>query len=785
MSVNKPTGLVARGVLTSALSQVLKIEESKIAFSDTVKSLTGVEAIHDERSAMTWLIPNLAGQVLVSFLPPLLTTSSGTINIADYNVERGNYQPRPQYSFEKGFTLEHGLEVVNYEGAMYRYLGNDTPVTFQPTASPGQEWVPINLGEGDVRRWGAYGIGDDTVSLNAANRACFDRGVQVKPLKEHTISGTISIYPGQDYSDTTVKISNFPLQTPACLIPQDVEEVGQLTIPLTKGVLKHPEMAEPNTLYFVVSTQLYVNRFDLNVLTPIYREEVLITNSAGEFIAPPNLNINNGTITKKPILDRATVKLPSVDTSGLLSKLYTPYRVSRPNIDVYCGTVTGGADSVYCLIEARQVGMVDFYNLYTDMASPNYTSNHWRVSHIRHFNMRSIGKGGGAAATGAGSGANGNVGREVEWHNSTIPNLYWHTNIFNYRAYKCKFTTNAIATHAAQGHGGGMLELYDCEVDWTRDATNGVISTSSGYGGGWDGTFKVRNLTINLLSAGTDMRLVTMNMVSSLAVGAVSKMPNVDVSGVKINDKFGTTSDLRPLRIVQSQNGNEVLDWSQINMPKDILFEDIDAGDMQIVPMIVTPDTIGGNTAIGKVINFSLSNIICNNKYTADEYVSFSTPNTSVGNIGWNFTFHNAGALYPRLLTMKSVTMTFSGEKTIFCGVKIQVTSSDTSSMTGTNLYLNSCKIYRGRWEEYSNAASITQARDGRMRASIFNCELLSPFSISGGSSSKLCGMVVALTNRSYANYAELGKVTVSGVVVEGTARQLIQDYKIGVYATA
>lgn len=226
MPVNKPTGLIARGVLTSALSQTLKLEESKIAFNGAVKSLLGIEAIYDTTTSMAWLVPVLTGEV-ISFIPPLLTMTTGTHDLTQYNVERGNFKPRPQSTFAAGFTVRTGLEVFNYGGIEYRFSGS-FPLQVPAGSFPGDGWLPIAL---EVTP--AVSLFDGSADNTALLQRLLDTGRKVKLTSDHRVVQTAPlIYRvsgcGIIGSATTIKIANTLLSNPVWhrVEAEDVEISG-------------------------------------------------------------------------------------------------------------------------------------------------------------------------------------------------------------------------------------------------------------------------------------------------------------------------------------------------------------------------------------------------------------------------------------------------------------------------------------------------------------------------------------------------------------------------------
>ncbi|WP_259694412.1 phage head-binding domain-containing protein [Proteus mirabilis] len=681
-------------------------------------------------------------------------------------------------SFYEGGVIYNENECFEFEGNYYKY-NEQLPKIITPGSKPGSDFIcvgTLTFPDGDVRNWGALGVSDDTDALNNANKSCDLLNIPVIPLAQHTVSNTIYFYKNQDYSSSTFIVNSFPEKTPLCVISQDIEhEETDMSHYLYKGALYHDDMREPSTLYFVTSDELMVNRISGGELTPVYKEEVLITNSIGDFIYPPKLTINSGKITKKKIKDRVFVKFPSVSTRELKTKLYTPYRCSRANTDVYANNVNGRSDSIYCILEARQACFVKFYNLHSEMSSPNYLTNHWRVADIRHYQCNLVGKGGGATASGNSSGANGNVGREIYWYDSIIPNMSWHANGFNIKGYNLTLTNNDASSSIAQCHGGGILGLYNCTVNWTRQVTNILMSNRDDYFGGFDGTFEAHNIHVNVLSNAYDMRLVSIGLVSSVESGVISKMPNIDFKDIRVSNNINTSSDLRLLAFTEFKSG-EHSDFSNIEFPYEASFENIRANDFQVIYQHdANSYIVNTQTAKGKTINISYKNIYCNNNYTPDTYANPVMMSCKDSNIGFNYKFINAGAIYPRLMTMKSIQMNVS-DGTIFCGIKLN--ASDNNEMNGTNIYLTNCKLYRARWNEYSNSLSVEQAKNGRVNVFAFNNELISPYSI-GESDSKECGTLVSLTKVSIGNYANNTKVNVS--YLDG--KKLTGDYRTGPYA--
>jgi len=168
MPINTPNGLVARPALIQALSQALKVPSSAIAFSDTVKSLNDIQVIHHVGTAMSWFIPTITDEIVMSFNPPMLVTDKQSLNLTQFNVERGNFQKRSQYSFVKGFTVYHGLETVVYNGIEYRWT-KSFPKVVVAGSVPGDGWLNDELAkDGDARGFGLVeSVPDASVILNA------------------------------------------------------------------------------------------------------------------------------------------------------------------------------------------------------------------------------------------------------------------------------------------------------------------------------------------------------------------------------------------------------------------------------------------------------------------------------------------------------------------------------------------------------------------------------------------------------------------------------------------
>ena len=126
-----------------AISRDYKVSVNEVVIGRQETPLDGVKVLFDPIEQTGWLIPDCKGEKIVAFNPPMLKTDKQEIDLTQFNIDRNNFFLKSQYSFEKGFTLQHGLQTVIFEGQEYRWGGEFPKVVLPESGLLSEEWKII------------------------------------------------------------------------------------------------------------------------------------------------------------------------------------------------------------------------------------------------------------------------------------------------------------------------------------------------------------------------------------------------------------------------------------------------------------------------------------------------------------------------------------------------------------------------------------------------------------------------------------------------------------------
>lgn len=224
-----------------SLARAFGLHDNEVVYAKAGTKLVNVKGIYDSNTTTFWLLPELVGSEVFSFDAPILVTDKETINLTEHNLKFENYHIKYDYSFDKGFELTDGTQVVNFNNYLYRWNG-DLPKTVLPGSTPKSSggvgmgaWVSVggasiiaNIESGDggligltngtlkdaiywvtFEMFGAVGDGitDDTTSINAAIKHLNDYGDGLSAIEVEKIvnggGGEIRLIPGKVYRYTS------------------------------------------------------------------------------------------------------------------------------------------------------------------------------------------------------------------------------------------------------------------------------------------------------------------------------------------------------------------------------------------------------------------------------------------------------------------------------------------------------------------------------------------------------------------------------------------------------